>query len=164
MDFLAIDFETANYHRHSACAIGLVRVEKGEITSARSSLIRPPEKWFSFSHIHGLVWDDVRHAPSFLELWPEIEPYFSGIDFIVAHNAAFDRSVLNGTCAYYGIKAPVTGFQCTLQMSRKVLGIYPARLPDVCKRLGIKLDNHHDALSDAKACAEIMLYISGRSR
>jgi DNA polymerase-3 subunit epsilon len=44
MNFLALDFETANYYRDSACALGLVRVENNEIVDRASFLIRPPYK------------------------------------------------------------------------------------------------------------------------
>ncbi len=159
MNFSAIDFETANYHRHSACAIGLVKVQDGEITKQHVSLIRPPERWFKFTYIHGITYRDVADAPSFKELWPEIDPFFTDIDFLVAHNASFDRSVLQKTCEYYGITPPEIKFKCTVQLSRKVLGIYPTKLPDVCRALEIDMDNHHEALSDALACARIMLHI-----
>jgi DNA polymerase-3 subunit epsilon len=33
MNFVAIDFETANYQPDSACAVGLVKVVGGEIVS-----------------------------------------------------------------------------------------------------------------------------------
>ncbi len=158
MIFSAIDFETANYKRHSACAVGLVRVEDGEITRKNAYLIRPPDRWFVFTHIHGLTWDHVASAPSFKELWPELEPFFHKADFLVAHNAAFDRAVLCETCNYYGISPPRLEFKCTVKLARRILGIYPTKLPDVCRALGISL-NHHEALSDALACAKIMLNI-----
>jgi len=163
MNFSAIDFETANYYPHSACAIGLVKVENGKITGQHVSLIKPPHKWFKFTYIHGITYSDVSDAPTFDELWPDIQPFFQGIDFLTAHNAPFDRSVLHKTCEYYGINPPDIKFKCTVQLSRKVLGIYPTKLPDVCRALDINLDNHHEALSDALACARIMLHIEEKN-
>ncbi len=159
MKFLAIDFETANHHRYSACSVGLVRVEDGLVVQKSMFFIRPPEKWFRFTHIHGLTWQDVKDAPSFHELWPDIKPLFHGVDFLVAHNAPFDRSVLLKTCEYYGIRSPEVDFMCTVQLSRRLLGIYPTKLTDVCTALDIRIDSHHEALSDAMACANIMLHI-----
>ena len=158
MNFTAIDFETANHYRHSACAIGLVRVEGSRIVERKVSLIRPPDKWFRFTHIHGITWDDVRDAPTFRDIWPDIEPLVTAGEFLAAHNAPFDRSVLFNTCKYYQIEPPPVSFRCTMQLARKELGIYPTRLPDVCRRLGIELDNHHEALADALACARIVLH------
>lgn len=156
MNFLAIDFETANYNSDSACAIGLVKVADGEIVDKAVHLIRPPTKRFTFTHIHGLTWGDVSEAENFGELWPKLEPMFEGAEFLAAHNAPFDRGVLYACCASYGLRAPSTPFRCTVQMARRTWSIYPTKLSNVCRELGIAL-NHHEALSDAMACAQIVL-------
>ncbi len=158
MNFTAIDFETANYYRHSACAVGLVRVEAGRIVEKKACLIRPPDRWFKFTHIHGITWEQVKDAPTFRQIWPEIEPMIRQADFLAAHNASFDRSVLMRTCEHYGIAPPPVEFRCTVKLAREVFGIYPTRLPDVCRRLNIRLDAHHHALADALACARIVLH------
>jgi len=75
---------------------------------------------------------------------------------LAAHNASFDKGVLEGACAHYGITAPTLPFRCTVQMARKAWNLRPTKLPDVCRHLGIDLD-HHNALSDAMACALIVL-------
>lgn len=157
--FLAIDFETANHSRTSACAVGLVYVEGGRVVAERTLLIRPPRNQFTFTHIHGLSWDDVRDQPSFAESWPQIREYMERAEFLVAHNAAFDRGVLARCCEHYGLIAPARRFVCTVQLARARWNIRPTRLPDVCQRLGIPL-NHHEAGSDARACAEIALRAS----
>lgn len=156
--FLAIDFETANYQPDSACAIGLARVENGSIVHSESFLIKPPYKDFYFTYIHGLTWRDVASAPDFGELWETLKPFFNDIDFIVAHNSGFDKGVLTACCRRYNIAPPQIDFKCTVHLSRKVLKYYPANLPAVCSNLGIQL-NHHDALSDTLACANIMIHI-----
>nr|WP_298135825.1 3'-5' exonuclease [Acidiferrobacter sp.] len=154
--FLAIDFETANRSRTSACAVGLVYVQGRRVVAERTLLIRPPSRQFTFTHIHGLRWDDVCDQPSFAESWPPILEYMEKAEFLVAHNAAFDRGVLTRCCEHYGLTAPARQFICTVQLARARWNIYPTRLPDVCRRLGIPL-NHHEAGSDARACAEIAL-------
>ncbi len=154
--FVAIDFETANHQRVSACAVGLATGRNGRIEVVRSFLIRPPASQFVFTGIHGLRWEDVRDAPTFGELWPTLHAWIDNAEFIAAHNAPFDRSVLQACCAMYGIRVPQVPFTCTVQMARSLWGIYPTRLPDVCRRLRIPL-RHHDAGSDAEACARIVL-------
>lgn len=156
MDFVAIDFETANYRADSACAVGLVKVAGGEIVDTSVHLIRPPTREFVFTHIHGLTWKDVAKAQDFGALWPKIEAFVQGAQFLAAHNASFDRNVLHACCATYGIEAPPLPFRCTVQIARSAWNIRPTKLSDVCKRLGIAL-NHHEALSDAMACAQIYL-------
>lgn len=117
-NFVAIDFETANYSRTSACAVGLVHVKDREIVAEETLLIRPPQRQFNFTHIHGLTWDDVKNEPTFLECWDAIHGFISRADFLVAHNASFDRGVLRSCCDNYGIPAPSLPFVCTVQPAR----------------------------------------------
>jgi DNA polymerase III subunit epsilon len=159
MDFVAIDFETANYRSDSACAIGLVKVAGGKIVDQAVHLIRPPTREFVFTYIHGLTWKDVAKADDFGTLWPRIEDFIRGAEFFAAHNASFDKRVLHACCASYGIDAPALPFRCTVQLSRRTWNIRPTKLSDVCGQLGIAL-NHHEALSDAQACAQIYLAAS----
>lgn len=109
-----------------------------------------------FTHIHGLTWDDVKSELTFDELWPKIKPMFRGVDFLVAHNSGFDRSVLRACCERYKIDSLEIPFHCTVQISRRLWNIRPTGLDIVCDHFGISL-NHHEALSDTLACAEIMI-------
>ena len=156
--FTAIDFETADYGRDSACAVGLVLVEGCRITKTEYRLIRPPREDVRFTDIHGITWEDVENEPLFAEVWPELAGFFEGIDFITAHNAPFDKSVLYACCRAAGLEAPPHPFVCTVKLSKKELGINPAKLSHVCHHLSIPL-NHHNALSDAEACAKIMITV-----
>ena len=160
MNFTAIDFETANYYRDSACALGLTKVKDDMIIKEESFLIRPPTKWFMFTYLHGITYQMVKDQPTFGELWPKIRGYFRGVDFIVGHSVGFDKSVLKACCNRYRIEFPDKEFWCTVKLSRELYKIYPTKLPDVCKKLKIKLNNHHDALDDSKACAKIMIKLS----
>src|SRR5262249_16474246 len=76
--------------------------------------------------------------------------------------ADFDRSVLRACCGVARISLPRWRFRCSARLARRVLKIYPANLPAVCARLGIPL-KHHDARSDAEACARIMIAAHGRT-
>jgi len=154
--FAAIDFETANNSRDSACSIGVVVVEDGIIVEHFHELIRPPTRHFLFTHIHGLTWNDVKDAPKFDEVWSSIKSELTGINFLAAHNAPFDQGVLLSCCSTYGIRRPSYPFVCTVGLARSHWNIYPTKLPNVCDRLGIDL-NHHDAGSDAEACARIVI-------
>ncbi|MAZ01702.1 MAG: exonuclease [Sneathiella sp.] len=154
--FLAIDFETANNAADSACAVGLVRVEDGKIAREKAFLIRPPRPEFYFTHIHGLTWEDVAESPDFGALWPEIEPWLEGLDFLAAHNSGFDSRVLKNCCERYELNVPQTEFICTVQLARRMWEVRPTRLPNVAHFLGLEL-NHHNALSDSRACANIVI-------
>lgn len=156
MNFIAIDFETANHNRDSACSIGLVRVRDGVIAEKVVHFIRPPTRQFFFTYIHGITWEQVADAPDFGALWPKIHFLFDDVDFVAAHNAGFDRGVLKACCERYDIAVPNLPFQCSMQWARRTWSLRPTKLSDVCRHLKIEL-NHHEALSDALACAQIML-------
>lgn len=154
--FVALDFETADNGRDSACSVGLVRVENHQIVQRIHYLIRPPRPTFRFSYIHGIRWSDVANQPTFAERWADIYPFIQDVDFLAAHNAPFDKGVLYACCDSYGLPKPQQSFICTVQLARKTWDIRPTRLPNVCEFLGIALE-HHQALSDAEACAKIVI-------
>lgn len=146
--FTAIDFETAQATRSSICQIGLVRIENGIIQQTINKLICPPDNYYSYhnTNIHGITASHTRSAPSFAAIWHEIKPYIHN-QTVVAHNGAFDFSCLAKTLAHYGIALPTYTQQCTYK-------IYKKDLKTLCREHRIAL-NHHDALSDAMACAEL---------
>lgn len=156
MSFVAIDFETADYGRDSACAIALVRVEGDEIVAKTYALIRPPRSQFQFTYIHGITWEQVKHEPTFGEIWPEMSAFLADTDYFVAHNATFDKGVLETCCMKAGLKPPQLPFRCTVKLARQVWRLPSNKLNLVCQHLNIPL-NHHNALSDAEACARIVL-------
>jgi DNA polymerase-3 subunit epsilon len=155
--FAAIDFETADYGRDSACAVGIVRVENDRIVERAYRLVRPPRQEFVFTYLHGITWEMVRSEPAFGQLWPELKRLLRDLDFLAAHNASFDRGVLEACCRQAGLPVPRLPFQCTVRLAREVFGVYPTKLPDVCRALRLKLDQHHHAQADAEACARIVL-------
>lgn len=157
--FAAIDFETADAKRDSACAIGIVVVRAQKVAVRYQSLIRPPRKAFSpfCVGVHGITWGMVRNERSFAEVWAEAEALLCGLDFLVAHNASFDNSVLRACCQAAGLRPPELPFHCTVCTSRELWRQPHNTLSDVCSLLGIPLENHHDALCDAEACAHIAL-------
>jgi DNA polymerase III subunit epsilon len=156
MNLVALDFETADNGRDSACAIGLVRIVDGLVVAEADYLIRPPRREILYTGIHGLAWPDLADAPVFAELWPALADFISGADYLVAHNAGFDRGVLNACCDAAGVPPPDMPWLCTVKLARQVWNIRPTKLPDVCRYLVIPLQ-HHNHASDANACAQIVV-------
>lgn len=147
--FTAIDFETAQGKRWSICQVGLVRMENGVITEQLSLLVQPPDNyyWNNFTEIHGITPKLTANAPTFNGIWKQIEPYITGQN-VVAHNGfAFDFQCLNQTLEYYNLAVPSFTGHCTYK-------IFRANLASLCRAHSIAL-NHHDALSDAMACAAL---------
>ncbi len=156
--FVALDFETANRDPRSVCAIGLQRVHHGCLVHGVHRLVRPPPGPFSFTHVHGLTAADVRGAPSFGETWRAVVPLLRDAEFVAAHNAAFDRRVLRACCKAAGLELPRLGFECTMAWARAIWNPPRADLVSVSRMLGIPLA-HHDPLSDARACAQVVLRV-----
>jgi len=156
--FVAIDFETANEQRASACAIGLSWAEDGRVVRTEEYLIRPPELRFTpFTiAVHGIRPEDVAHRPEFPDLWDRLAPDLAGC-LLLAHNASFDMSVLLATLKTYQLDIPEHDTLCTLVTARRVWPALPRhKLNHLAAELAIPLD-HHRAGSDARACAEIAL-------
>ena len=158
--YVALDFETSSYAAHSACAVGLCRIEDGVVTDSFYSLIRPPSSRVLFTHVHGLTWPMLKDAPTFTEVWPQLVAFMEGSHALLAHNAGFDRRVLHASCQALELVQPQLPFLCTLKGARRSLPLASRALDSVCGYFGIPLDHHH-AGSDARACAEIYLRLRG---
>jgi DNA polymerase-3 subunit epsilon len=158
VQYVAIDFETANSERSSACALGLALVEDGKIVERRSWLVRPrPLRFDPWNvRIHGLTERDVRNAPEFDELWRTIRTQI-GEKVVIAHNASFDFSVLRAVLDQYGLQYPKISYLCSMFVARRVWPEFSSyRLDVLAEAFGIFL-NHHDPEDDATASAEIVL-------
>lgn len=160
MDFTAIDFETANYQKTSACSIGIARVRNGRIENTDHYYIRPYPDYFTAGNIavHGILARDVADAPTFAELWPQIREQLDG-QIVAAHFAAFDMGVLTAMLDHYSIPYPEMDILCSCLMARSA---YPQlanhKLNNVCNYLDIPL-NHHRADSDAEGSASIIMRV-----
>lgn len=163
MNFVAIDFETATGTRNSACAVGIVTVANGEIAETWHSLIQPPDNYYSRMNIdiHGITPAQTRKSPNFAGIFPEIKQRLQG-KLLVAHNESFDRGVLKNTMAHYGLDYKELQlpdrWECTVKIYR-ARGFTPCDLGTCCERMKIPL-KHHEALSDALACAHLFLRAS----
>ena len=158
--FAAIDFETATAERSSACAVGLLVVDDWKAVDGGSWLIQPPgNRYNAFNtRIHRLTASSTADSPPFAEVWPEVESRIGG-RLVVAHNMAFDMSVLQQSAKLTGLKLAEMRFACTYRLARLT---WPNRrsykLNDLANDLGIELD-HHDAQSDASAAGELVKHI-----
>ncbi|WP_245712521.1 exonuclease domain-containing protein [Anaerobacillus alkalilacustris] len=160
-DFIAIDFEIANHNYSSACSLGMVFVDERKIVDEKYYLIQPPnlELDEEFSKIHSLTLDQLSTAPLFHEVWDEIKPFFNDDSLIIAHNAQFDMNTLKNCLIENSLNVPNFKYVCSIPISTRACrgeGI-GSSLKERTKRFGITLDDHHHALSDARACAELVI-------
>lgn len=161
MNYIAIDFETANEKRNSPCSIGIVVVKDGQIIEKIHHLIRPKEMRFMPINIgiHGIRPAMVENEPEFDQVWEKIKHLFND-NLVIAHNASFDISVLRKTAELYNIELPSFEYICTMKLAKNFYTqIKNAKLNTVNDFLGYDF-KHHDALYDALACSNILLNIS----
>lgn len=154
--WVAIDFETANRERASACALGAAVVEGRRVVERRSWLIDPASyfDWFN-TNLHGIGEDTVAQSPEFDEVWAELEPMLKGAA-LLAHNASFDMSVLRASLVRYDLEPPSLAYACSVTIARHAWPHLPNhRLNTVCDHRAIQLV-HHDAAWDAAACAQLV--------
>lgn len=157
--FVVFDIETTglNAGKDKITEIGAVRVEGGLIRETFSTFVNPgvsiPEL---ITKLTGITDAMVADAPpidqaldSFLEFVGEMP--------LVAHNATFDTGFIKFAAAAQNKKIENIVVD-TLQMSRSMFPqLSKHKLDVVAKHLGVKLDNHHRAVHDATATAEIFI-------
>ena len=150
LNFIAIDFETATPKRASICEVGICVVRNGEVVETRSWLVQPEENLYSYWNMqcHGIRPEDTESAPSFPEVWEEIERlYLDEFDTFVAHNAPFDRSCLEHSAKLYRLHLPEIIWQCSLKTARQVYYFG-------CNTLGYLFLKHPDNLGNQIAVCQ----------
>ena len=166
LDFTAIDFETANSSPASACSVGLVRVRAGEVVATTGWLIQPPPGHDEFQEwnvrIHGIQPEDVLTAATWVDQFDRLCA-FAGADVLVAHNAGFDLNVLRRASEATGQQCPPYRSLCSLQVACKTYELDSYRLPIAAAAAGFEEFSHHDALADARACAQIIIDAAARA-
>lgn len=159
MNFIAMDFETANRHPESACSLAIVMVRNDQVVDQFYSVINPQMPFDQRNiQIHQITAQDVQDAPTMAELWPKIQGLYRPGMLVAAHNARFDANVLQKSLARYDLPAPHYLLIDTLATSRVFEpGLPNYKLGTVAAALGVDLWHHHNALSDSEACADILI-------
>lgn len=158
MNFVAIDFETANSQRNSACSVAVTEVREGKLYDSLYALICPPELRFNPINIqiHGIMPQDVRNQPNFARLWPKLRVLLEH-KLVVAHNASFDMSVLRNSLTTYGLAVPDFRYCCTVRLAKKAWPFLENhKLSTLGQHFNIDFQ-HHNALDDARTCAAIAI-------
>jgi DNA polymerase-3 subunit epsilon len=163
-DFVAIDFETANEKRISACAIGLAFVKNDKFVYTTYHYIKPPdtEKFNTINvSLHGITQEDVEYMSTFDELWErELKQYFNK-QLIIFHNSSMDLSILKQLFELYSIKDYSIKYVDTMRIAANA-GL-PKKLTDLAKHFSIEVEKLHDPEEDAKLCAQVFSELSSSS-
>ena len=158
-----IDFETANSRSSSACQLGVLLLDGWKIVGECEWMIRPQRMYFSPQcvRVHGITARDCLNSPQWDRVWTELHPMIDGRT-ILAHNVGFDAAVLLGTCQLYDIAVPQFDLQCTRLIAKRA---WPGQsgygLAALSQRLEIQF-RHHNALEDARACAQVAIAAANR--
>lgn len=159
-EIVVFDFETTGlnpYNGDRIVEIGAVKVVNGIISQSFCSLVNPemhiPE---SSSAVHHILDEDVVNAPKAEQALQDFYKFTRNC-ILVGYNVAFDYGFLikQGKESRYNFEAQTFDI---LELARKsIKGLKHYKLKDVCKYLGITLDNAHSALYDTIATAEVMI-------
>lgn len=149
VSFTAIDFETASGPRHTASAVGIVRVVNNVIVSKYFTLIQPPDNAFmqGNSMKTGIKPRHTDNAATFPVLFPLINDLLG--DGRVVCYSPFDEQVFNQSIDYFGLNADLK--RVFIDVCVMMGGV---SLDVASKKHHIEL-KHHDCLSDAEACARL---------
>lgn len=157
--FVVFDIETTGLSRHTEeiTEIGAVKVENGVITQRYGTFVNPgkpiPQ---NIVELTSITDEMVAKAPKIDKVLPEFFEFCKG-SVLVAHNASFDTGFIKVAAKKCGIDYEFTHLD-TLQLARCMypdLGNY--KLNNLSKHLGVVLENHHRAVDDAKATADIFV-------
>ena len=154
--FVALDVETANESRGSICSIGLVKFENGKIIDHFYSLINPEEDFSFFNtFIHGIHSEDVEFAPTFPNIRPKLIDFINDLP-VVAHFAQFDMNALKDVYLKYQLPFDKIDYFCSYYVSKFAYpGQISYKLDSLAEHFNFSL-NHHDALSDAEVCGQLI--------
>mgnify|MGYP003631146470 CR=1 FL=1 len=165
-NFIALDFETANEKRGSVIQVGLSKFRDSELVATHAVFVTPPPGMRYFlprnTAVHGIRPEQIQGAPEWPNLLERIDRVRGNYP-IVAHNASFERTVIERASEAYGITPPSWRYLCTLKLAKLSFPNESSHsLGILSGRLGLPTFAHHDAGADAEASARLLLEIARR--
>ena len=162
-EFVVFDLETTGFSNinDKITEIGAVKIRDFEIADRFSELVNP-EKDISYrvQELTGITNEMVKDKPTIEEILPKFME-FVGDDVLVAHNADFDTGFIMQKCKEQGLEYKNKKVD-TLMLARIMLpNLKRYKLDKVAKEVGVQLLNHHRAVDDAEATANIFIKFLG---
>ncbi|AGB19021.1 PolC-type DNA polymerase III [Thermoanaerobacterium thermosaccharolyticum] len=157
--FVVFDIETTGLSsiNDSIIEIGAVKIKDCRIVDTFETFVNPQIHISNFiTKLTGITDDMVKRYPPIDEVLPKFLEFIKG-STLVAHNANFDVTFIKTKAKNLGIEVdnPVLD---TLELSRHMYeNLKNYKLDTVAQHLGVSLENHHRAVDDARATAEIFL-------
>ena len=159
LSFCTLDFETTGFSPTTCRAVEVAVVvtdSSGHVQAEMHSILNP-EIPVDASWIHGITDSDVRGAPTFKDLAPDLVQLING-SVVVAHNAPFDLRFLQAELERSGVYLDSLPYLCTMRM-RSYVGLPGSsahKLAWACWQEGIALPSAHAAVVDARATSELL--------
>ena len=158
-DFVVFDIETTGFSpvENRIIEIGAVKVSGGKIVDRFSTFVNPEVPIpFEIEKLTSITDDMVVDAEKIETILPQFLQFSEGC-MLVAHNAEFDMSFMIENCKRQGLNHDFTYID-TVGIARVMMpGQAKHTLDAVAKALGVSLENHHRAVDDAEATAEIFV-------
>jgi len=160
LEYCVIDLETTggNLKTDRIIEIGMIHIHGLKLGLTKNWLINPEKKIPDFiQKLTNISQDDVKDAPKIQDIIDEIRS-FIGDKILVAHNITFDIPFLGAVFKKYKQSPIKNKVLCTNVMSKYLVpGIMNSNLPYLCDLFRLKHERAHQALSDAKATAELLI-------
>ena len=158
-DYVVFDIETTGFSpvKNKIIEIGAVKVKNGVITDHFSHFVNPQEPIPpNIESLTGITDRMVMEEPTIDVILPEFLKFCED-SVLVAHNADFDVSFIREKSAELGLPFDATYIDTVLLSRFLITGISKYTLDSVAKYMGVKLTDHHRAVNDAQATAEIFV-------
>lgn len=157
--YIVFDIETTGFSsiRDRIIEIGAVKVTDGRIVDRFSTFVNPERPIpFEITSLTGITDEMVMDAPTIGQVLPKFME-FIGKGALVAHNAGFDVGFIEQNCRLLGLDDHFV-YVDTVALARVLLPtLSKYKLNVVARALNISLENHHRAVDDAGATAEIFV-------
>ncbi|KMT23073.1 PolC-type DNA polymerase III [Clostridium cylindrosporum] len=158
-EFVVFDIETTGLNKSSEeiTEIGAVKVKDMKIIDTFSALINPLKPIpYEITNLTGITNEMVKDKDTIKEVMPRFLDFIGDCP-VVAHNAKFDTGFIKEKCSRESLEFNSTIID-TLTLSRwLVKGIKKYKLNILAQHFNVQLENHHRAVDDAKATAEIFI-------
>ncbi len=157
--FVVFDLETTGIGPKSneIIEIGAVKVVDGAVGETFSEFVNPERPIpYHIQELTGIDDSMVAGAETIDAILPRFLSFCQGA-VMVAHNASFDMGFIEQKAGDRGIETDFTVID-TVSVARALLpDLKRYKLDTVAKKLGVSLENHHRAVDDATATAEIFV-------
>lgn len=164
--FAVVDLETTGFDPRKDRIVQMAAVVvngTGEVVDEWDTVVRPesPEQYeHGAEHVHGISREMVENGMPLRQALTRIWSITDG-KVLTAHNARFDVSFLEAESERVGMGRQVTRYLDTLALARSADKEKQRKhsLEALCEHYGVERERAHEAMSDARATAQILMQL-----